>query len=48
MNERFKIIDYHNLELLNYIQLINDGFDMPIIKPVDYTPKDLIGFNHMK
>lgn len=48
MNERFKIIDYHNLELLNYIQLTNDGYDMPIIKPVDYTPKDLIGFNYAK
>ena len=47
-DERERTDKGYNLDLVDYENLTNDFWQMPIIKNENYIPKDLIGFNYAK
>ena len=47
-NERMRTNNAYNLGLIDYDNLTNDFWQMPIIRNNNYIPKDLIGFNYAK
>lgn len=47
-DERERTNDAYNLPLIDYANLTNDFWQMPIIENNGYIPTDLIGFNYAK
>lgn len=47
-DERERTNKAYNLDLIDYDNLTNDFWQMPIIKNNKFIPKDLIGFNYAK
>lgn len=47
-NERMRTNNAYNLGLIDYDNLTNDFWQMPVIRNNNYIPKDLIGFNYAK
>lgn len=47
-NERTRTNNAYNLGLIDYDNLTNDFWQMPVIRNNNYIPKDLIGFNYAK
>lgn len=47
-DERLRTNKAYNLDLLNYVDLENDFWQMPIIQNDHYIPDELIGFNYAK
>lgn len=47
-DERLRTNKAYNLDLIDWDNLTDDFWQMPIIKATDYIPKDLIGFNYAK
>lgn len=47
-DERERTNNAYNLSIIEYDNLTNDFWQMPILKPCDYIPKELISFNYAK
>lgn len=47
-DERERTASAYNLDLLEYSELTNDFWQMPIIKNDEFIPSELIGFNYAK
>lgn len=47
-DERERTNKTYNLDLIDYVNLTNDFWQMPIIKNNNFIPDDLIGFNYAK
>ena len=47
-DERERTNKAYNLDLIDYTNLTNDFWQMPVIKNDNYIPQDLIGFNYAK
>ena len=47
-DERERTNKAYNLDLINYNNLTNDFWQMPIIRNNKYIPKELVGFNYAK
>ena len=47
-DERERTNKSYNLDLIDYIDLTNDFWQMPIIKNNNFIPENLIGFNYAK
>jgi len=46
-DERERTYNAYNMDLVDYVQLTNDKWQMPIIKKCSVVPSDLIGFKYV-